>query len=304
MKVALISIYSFDDYIKYGKENSWSTPRGIYDAIVSDGRISEVKWFPILREDLSFGFRELKQQYNTGEFVPDIIFYMSFCYNPDGYWNKTIFPNSKLVVDCGDEPQTMHYNQVRVQNSDLILTPDYDCYLEYKNRGLNAVFTAHWADTNIFYPEKTETQYDVVTTMYGDRGDIVPYLQEQLDNSFILKTGLVNKENGDFYRNAKIVFQKSRNDEITRRLFEGMACKKLVIADRISSSKKLETIFKEDEEIVLYSSKEEALDKIRYYLNNPEEREKIAQKGYEKVIKYFTTKNIVDVIIEEKHYLS
>ena len=79
-----------------------------------------------------------------------------------------------------------------------------------------------------------------------------------------------------------------------------MSCKKMVITDRLSESKQLDEIFKEDHEIVFYSTKEEALEKINYYLNNPTEREKIAENGYNKVIECFTTNNIVEYVLTGK----
>jgi hypothetical protein len=298
MKIALLSDYSLDEYLKYGKEKFWSTPKGIYDSFVNDQRVSEIKWYPTPSKDKSFGFNELKKHYDSGEFVPDIIFWMSCGPFPDELFQKIYFPKSKLVVDCGDEPQTMHYNQNRVQQADLILTPDVDCYLFYKSKGYNCIFTSHWTDLNIFYPSLTNyCPFDVVTSMYGDRGDVVPFLQEELKESFYLKNNLKDIENGDLYRNGKIVFQKARFGEVTRRIFEGMSCKKLVITDRLSTNKQLDEIFKEDEEIVFYSTKEEALKKINYYLSNEEEREKIAENGYKKVIDCFTTKNIVEYVL-------
>lgn len=107
-------------------------------------------------------------------------------------------------------------------------------------------------------------------------------------------------ENGELFRNGKILFQKYRYGEITRRIFEGMSCKKLVITDRISTNKNLNKIFKEDEEIVFYSTKEESLEKINYYLNHDNERIKKAEKGYNKVVNCFTTKNIIEYVITLK----
>lgn len=298
MKIALLSDYSIDEYLTYGKEKFWSTPRGVYDAFVSDERVTETRWYPTPK-GTEFGFIELKKHYNCKEFIPDIIFYMS-CgpADADKFFNKLNFPESKLVVECGDEPQTFHYNQERTKNADLILTPDVDCYLNYKSKGYDVIFTSHWTDTNIFYPSLTNYQpFDVVTSMYGNRGEIIPFLEEELKDCFYLKNGLKDIENGDLYRNGKIVFQKSRYGEVTRRIFEGMSCRKLVITDRLAENKHLNKIFIEDKEIVLYDTKEEALEKIKYYLTHTKERELIAENGYRKVIDCFTTKNIVDYVI-------
>ena len=301
MKIALLSDYSLDEYLQYGKEKFWSTPRGIFDAFVNDKRVSEIKWYPTPSKEKSFGFKELKKQYDSGEFIPEIIFWMSCGPFPDELFDKKHFPKSKLVVECGDEPQTMHYNQKRTKNADLILTPDVECYLHYKSIGYNVIFTSHWTDLNIYYPSFTDYEpFDVVSSMYGERGEIISYLQENLDKSFYIKTGLIDIENGDLFRNGKIVFQKSRYGEVTRRIFESMSCKKMVITDRIPSNKQLDEIFKEDEEIIFYSTKEEALEKINYYLNNDEKRIKIAENGYKKVIDCFTTKNIVEYVLTGK----
>jgi spore maturation protein CgeB len=74
----------------------------------------------------------------------------------------------------------------------------------------------------------------------------------------------------------------------------------MVITDRLSESKQLDEIFKEDHEVVFYSTKEEALEKINYYLNNPIEREKIAENGFNKVMNSFTTNNIVEYVLSGK----
>lgn len=301
MKIALLSDYSLDEYLKHEKEKFWSTPRGIFDAFVNDERVSEIKWYPTPSSDKSFGFNELKKHYESDEFVPDIIFWMSCGPFPDELFHKNYFPKSKLVVDCGDEPQTMHYNQERTKNADLILTPDVDCYLYYKSLGYDTIFTSHWTDMNIYYPSFTNYEpFDVVSSMYGERGEVVSYLQENLGKSFYNKTGLIDIENGDLFRNGKIIFQKSRYGEVTRRIFEGMSCKKLVITDRLNPNKQLEDMFIEDEEIVFYSSKEEALEKIKFYLNNDYERNRIAENGYKKVVDCFTTKNIVEYVLTGK----
>lgn len=304
MRIALLSDYSIEDYNTYGKEKYWSTPRGVFDAFRVDDRVTQIKWYPTPSKDQSFGFNELKKQYDLCEFVPDIIFWMACGPSVgDHFITKHNFPNSKLVIDCGDEPQTFHYNCERTKNADLILTSDIDCYLNYKFLGYETIFTSHWTDLNIFYPSLTKYQpFDVVSSMYGNRGDIIDFLKDNLEKSFYLKNGLLDIENGDLYRNGKIVFQKSRYGEVTRRIFEGMSCRKLVITDRLAKNKQLDEIFIENKEIVFYDTKEEALEKINYYLHNPKERELIANNGYNKVVESFTTKNIVDYVITGRDY--
>jgi spore maturation protein CgeB len=45
------------------------------------------------------------------------------------------------------------------------------------------------------------------------------------------------------------------------------------------------SMFEEDKEVVFFKSKEELLSKVKYYLKNDKEREKICQNAYERVIR-------------------
>jgi hypothetical protein len=301
MKIALLSDYSIDDYKNYQREINWTTPRGIYDAFKRDNRTNEIRWYPLPPGNKMFGFQELKRQYDSEEFIPDIIFLMNAGPLNELYWDKAIFPKSILVYEAGDEPQTFRDNTLKAVKSDIVFTPDYECCSYYKSININAHWIAHQADPIIYYPNYFPPEKNVVTTMYGNRGDIVPYLQANLGESFFLKNGLKDIENGDVLRSGKIVFQKARYGEITRRIFEGMACKKLVITDRISTGKKLEELFIDGQDIILYNSKEDALEKIKYYLTNDSEREIIAENGFNKVMANHTTTTLINKIYTLVH---
>lgn len=71
-------------------------------------------------------------------------------------------------------------------------------------------------------------------------------------------------------------------DQTNLRNFEIPACKGFQLCNRTGQ---LINIFKEDEEIVLYDSKQELIDKICYYLKHENERMEISKKGFENVIK-------------------
>jgi hypothetical protein len=302
MKFTLLSNYSLEDYYDLGYSKTWNTPKTLYTAFKSIPGI-EIRWIPLFVGEENFGFKEARRQHKRGEYVPDGIIVMNYGNYDNSFWKKDYFPGSKLIFEAADEPQQSHWYLEKASNSHLVLTPDYTCYLKYKNEHkINAMWTAHWADKNTWYKSNFDnyTPFSVVTTM-GCRGEVSDWLPTQLGDKFLnpRTTGynMSGEENANFYRNGKIVFQKSTYDEVTRRIFEGMACGKLVITDRISKEKRLEDLFKENEEIVLYDTKEEALEKINFYLNNEAERERIALNGYRKTTNYYMADNIAKRII-------
>ncbi len=298
MEIALISDYQIDEYKEFGYENRWSTANGIYKEILKRERVKNVIWYPFPIDAPNFPFIELKKDIENKKISPDVILYMSCGPREDSMFTKSNFQNTKLVVDLGDEPQTKGFNIQRSSNADVVLTPDRDCYNLYKSKGYSVIHTGHWADMNIFkHDPDAIIKYDVVSSMKGDRGKIPKYLSKKLKNQFLNKNELTGQENAKFFQSSKIIFQKSRFNEITRRIFEGMATKKLVITDQLSQSKGLDLFFEDGKEIILYDGSYDALRKIKYYLKNEEEREKIASLGYEKVKKFYTTKNIVNYIL-------
>lgn len=64
-----------------------------------------------------------------------------------------------------------------------------------------------------------------------------------------------------------------------------MASKGFLITNKIKGH---DDFFKDGKNIVLYSSAEECVDKIDYYIKRPDLRETIAQKSYERVLSNFT----------------
>ena len=75
-----------------------------------------------------------------------------------------------------------------------------------------------------------------------------------------------------------------------------MACGRMVISDR---QEDVISIFKEDKHIVCYSDEEDLRNKLKYYLKNEEERNRIALGGYEEVIKKHKYSDRINRIIEK-----
>ncbi len=66
------------------------------------------------------------------------------------------------------------------------------------------------------------------------------------------------------------------------RLFEATGCGAMLITDE---KKNLGEIFKVGKEIITYSDVDDLIEKLKYYLKNDKEREKIAKAGQRRTLK-------------------
>lgn len=271
MKIAM-----FWDYDP-NQEVNWDTPTGIYKNLNKD---NEVRRYPLPSFDKTLGFKI----FLSDNFKPDFCFLMNAGSLREGtvYWNKKILFGVPLVLEAGDEPQAYSSHEILSKNSDLILSPDIRCVKAYGEKGINSKWWTHWCDESIFYKDETKPENKVVSSMYG-------YRPITSNVNFLNKTGLRNKENGDWLRSGKIILQESRWGEITRRIFEGMGCGRMVLTNKIEEETGIFRLFEDKKDIVYYSSKEECESLIEYYLRNEEERESIALSGYNKIINNHTS---------------
>jgi len=295
MKIAML----FANWIKYGEQ--WSTPMTIVDELTNRGH--EVTIYNLYHADgwmsnkeprkySDEGFNKLYQDSKNNPY--DVIMVMDY-----GPWqsfnlNKKNFPNSILIKECGDEPQAYKLHSQTARLFDIVLTPDYRCAQHYIESGINAKFWTHWANDLIFkeYPD-IQPVFDCVTTC-GGRGPITEILAKEPSIKFNNERYFYGHDHAQRFNMGKLVFQKSQHGEITRRVFEGMACKRAVITDRLAENTLLSSLFKENESIIFYDSPQDAIEKIKYYSNNEAERNRIAINGYNEVMQKHTTKNRVD----------
>lgn len=98
------------------------------------------------------------------------------------------------------------------------------------------------------------------------------------------------------FSESKIVFNISMTDDINMRTFEAMGTGSFLLTNWIPT---IEELFEDGKHLVLYRSLDEMIDKAKYYLAHDDEREKIAQAGYEEVLKNHTIQKRVDVIFSE-----
>ena len=228
----------------------------------------------------------------------DIVLFMDWGRFDSQYLNKDLVP-AFWIQESGDDPQNFVRNYPKASRFHYTITPDKVSAEEYRNRGINADWIPHWADTAVQFPMDEKPQYVAVTTRGRGGSEFLDYLTEWGEGLIGNRNGMDAIEHTEFLNSGLMVIQNSRWREITRRLFEGMACGKMVITDRLAESTGLSQMFIEGEEIVYYDNMLDCIEKINYYNENRDELNRIAQNLMNKVLNNHTQIQRVDKLIGE-----
>lgn len=241
----------------------------------------------------------LMAEVRSNRYKPDVIFLMDY-----GPWDclqfdKQYFPGIVLVNEAGDEPQSHRMMWFKAPKVHVVLSPDWECVERYRQHGFHAEHWTHHSDSDIFYPRpEIKEEFDCVTTCGPRGGGLTEQIKAALGDAFNNERYFYGDDHAKRLCMGKMVFQCSQYKEITRRIFEGMACGKMVITDRLPLATKIHELFADGESIVYYDSAEDAIEKIRYYASHDDERLAIAKNGYDKVMANHTTVQRVNVFEE------
>ena len=117
----------------------------------------------------------------------------------------------------------------------------------------------------------------------------------------IRKPKLKLEDEATIYKSSKVCvnlhedYQKESGGDCNERAFKIPAYGGFQISDDVACLRKY---FKDGEEIIIAKDKNDWYEKVEYYINNPEERAKIARAGYDRVLRDHTYHNRVSEIIK------
>lgn len=228
----------------------------------------------------------------------DIVLFMDWGRFDSQYLNKELVP-AFWIQESGDDPQNFERNYPKANRFHYTITPAKQSAEEYRNRGINAEWINHFADTKVQFPMNLEPKYVAVTSRGRGGSEFLDYLTNWAEGAIGNRNGMGPKEHTEFLNSGIMVIQNSRHKEITRRLFEGMACGKLVLTDNLPPETGLRDIFVDGEDIVYYDDMFDCIEKMNYYNENEEERERIAHNGMIKVLHNYTQIQVVDKLIAQ-----
>lgn len=111
---------------------------------------------------------------------------------------------------------------------------------------------------------------------------------------------IFHEEAAKIYSQSKIVFNRSVRGDLNMRVFEVLSCGSMLLTDEIKNG--LKDLFQNKKHLVLYNDEKELMELAQYYLENEEEREKIANQGMEEIHKKHTYDLRWDEVIKKALY--
>lgn len=120
---------------------------------------------------------------------------------------------------------------------------------------------------------KTRDVAFVGTAIPGERSRLLGLLKSKYPNCFVGQCYF--EEMAQRFAESRIVFNRSIRDDINMRVFEGLCSGSLLVTNDLSQNG-LAELFQDGMHLATYDSDEELLDKINFYLEHSDARERIA----------------------------
>ncbi len=187
----------------------------------------------------------------------------------------------------------------------LNISIDNPSYNGENNQELdNHIFLWPARNKQFFYKQKQDIPISFIgSPNYNDRGYYLNNLVKEYPNLNV-KGGRID-ENLSSYQYAELIRRSKINlnfglspqkfYQTKGRSFEVFASGSMLLESKNPS---LEKLFKRNIDYIDFSTPQELSDKVRYYLNNDNERLKIAQNGYKKFQKLYTSHVFWNTIIK------
>lgn len=251
---------------------------------------------------LSWELNVLKQEIDY--YKPDIIYSHNLGYF-DPLFLKSIKNKTKLLVGQIASPLPP---KIFLKPYDLIITSFPHFVKRFKKMGISSEYLPLCFEPTILKKFKPQKRIYNITFVGGiskvhKKGlsilyklaeempiDVWGYGKEEIDHS----TNLYKYHHGeawgrDMYKillQSKITINRhidvAENYANNMRLFEATGCGAMLITDK---KKNLNKLFNSDKEVATYSSINDLIRKIKYYLTNDKERVKIARAGQARTLK-------------------
>ncbi|NOZ26199.1 MAG: glycosyltransferase [Nitrospirae bacterium] len=171
---------------------------------------------------------------------------------------------------------------------DIVFLAQREYVASFERAGFERVYWLPLAcDPDIHRKRNLEKIYDV-----GFVGSLNQQRRVDLLNAIGKHVGLYYERcflerMAEVYSRSRIVFNNAVNNDLNMRVFEVLCSGSLLLTDEADGSG-LTDLFKDRKHLVIYHDKDELVELVKYYLDNDDEREKIAAEGMKEVLQKHT----------------
>lgn len=199
------------------------------------------------------------------------------CPSPSVYWTS-------------DTHLGFNYRLEKAREFDHVFCMQKRAVEEFKRAGIrNPIWMPHAFEPQA-YPRKVMIpKYDVCFVGHvnsENRIDFLDRMFREFPNFFYGRR--LFEECADIYCQSKIVLNVSIQDDLNMRVFEALGAGSFLLTNDLPT---LQDVFQDGVHLVTYKNLDDAVEKARYYLTHDEERQKIAQAGYQEVMSKHTYKH-------------
>ncbi len=226
-------------------------------------------------------------------------------------WSKSklikVKSDAKIIYWAINDPMDIYDNLDFAKDCDIVFTQSSGSVQIYKDHGVKAEWLPMACNPRIHYKEDVALERDLVYVAnyvpdrkIGYERLLYPILNSDL-NLEVYGVGWPKKSwykgvaNWDklryIYSSSKIALNIHREEarlcnlSVNMRVFEVLGCGGFLINDNFSG---FDELLKSKKGIIVARDSNEIIELIQYYLENQDERQKIAQSGQEEVYKYHT----------------
>jgi hypothetical protein len=186
-----------------------------------------------------------------------------------------------------------HLNTCNKHNIDIVLNAVYGHEKHFKQKCY--YFPNAYPDDLIYPMDDVEKVNDVgFCGNWLNRSEWVHHIEgngiQIKKDIFVIGNDMVKSINS-----YKIHFNRNLSDDINFRTFETLGCGTFLLTNYTPG---LETLFTIGENIITYNDKLDLIDKIKYYLNNEDERNEITKNSFNHVKENHTYNNRAKQLVE------
>jgi len=215
-------------------------------------------------------------------------------FKPLAVWNSDTHINNGLAGD------SYPYRLEKSKKADFVFVAQKSAVEKMKKDGVaNPIWLPHAVEPQA-YPkfDLLSKKYDLCFVGHVNnqlREDALDRMFREFPNFYYGQA--LFEEAARKYAESKVCFNIAMTDDVNMRNFEIMATGSLLLTSYLPDFEDLGLI--DGKHLVLYKTLDEAVEKVKYYIEHEDERTAIAQAGYEHTIKNHTIQHRVNVILNE-----